>query len=211
MNGSQRASLLVVLVILPILAATPSPAGRASCLGRPATIVGTSGNDTIWGTSRTDVIVAKAGNDTVNGLGGPDRICGNSGRDTLRGNDGDDDIDVGRGPEPGSSDAAIGGSGDDQIGRLHNVPGGTDFQAPGAASLNGGSGSDRLIGTNGHDLIEGKDGDDFADAFDGVDSVYGGSGDDVLIADNSDPDIDFADGGSDYDVCLAETEVNCEE
>ena len=49
--------------------------GGASCRNRPATIVGTGGDDILSGTAGNDVIVAFAGNDT---------ILADAGRDTLR-------------------------------------------------------------------------------------------------------------------------------
>jgi|SRR6266542_2113754 len=54
------------------------------CLGKPATIVGTAGNDTLPGTSGDDVIVALAGNGTVDGGPGNDTICGGPGNDGHR-------------------------------------------------------------------------------------------------------------------------------
>ena len=73
--------------------ALPAAAAAPSCFGQAATKVGTSGNDTINGTSRADVIVALAGNDTVNGLGANDRLCGGAGTDLLNGGVGTDRID----------------------------------------------------------------------------------------------------------------------
>src|SRR5205809_5202499 len=46
------------------------------CLGKRATIVGTSGVDTIYGTAGPDVIVGLASQDLLFGRGGADRICG---------------------------------------------------------------------------------------------------------------------------------------
>ena len=68
---------------------SPTPSGQ-SCLGLPATIVGTSAGETITGTDGDDVIHAGGGNDVVEGLGGNDRLCGVSGADELSGGDGND-------------------------------------------------------------------------------------------------------------------------
>ena len=58
------------------------------CLGKPATIVGTNGNDTLNGTAGPDVIVGRAGNDTIRGRGRNDLICGNKGADRVQGHAG---------------------------------------------------------------------------------------------------------------------------
>ena len=53
-------------------AQTPAPA-PVTCYPnshKPATIVGTSGNDTLSGTPANDVIASRGGNDKVSGLGG---------------------------------------------------------------------------------------------------------------------------------------------
>ena len=67
------------------------------CAGRPATIVGTSGRDTLRGTSGRDVIVGLGGNDVIEGRGGNDVLCGGRGRDTLRGGPGRDVVRGGPG------------------------------------------------------------------------------------------------------------------
>jgi Ca2+-binding RTX toxin-like protein len=67
------------------------------CAGRPATMAGTEGDDTITGTRYADVIVALDGNDVVDGGGGNDTICGGDGDDRLDGGRGDDTVDSGAG------------------------------------------------------------------------------------------------------------------
>ena len=106
---------------------TPTPA-PFSCDGKPATIVGTKGNNVIFGTNGDDVIVALGGNDIVFGLRGNDTIClgkgddlgfggegldiilGEQGSDFLFGNEGDDDLDGGRG-----NDFLFGGHDNDDL------------------------------------------------------------------------------------------------
>ena len=56
-----------------------------TCKGKPATIVGTSGNDVRNGTSGKDVMVGLSGNDKLSGLAGNDLICGGAGKDALNG------------------------------------------------------------------------------------------------------------------------------
>ena len=78
------------------------------CAGRIATILGTSGNDSVVGTAGNDVIALFGGDDRVIGLGGNDLICGSGGRDSIRGGGGADILRGGRG-----SDVCRGGRGPD--------------------------------------------------------------------------------------------------
>jgi hypothetical protein len=64
----------------------------ARCAGRTATIVGTSGRDTLRGTGGRDVIAGLGGNDVIRGRGGDDVLCGGPGRDTIRGGAGRDRV-----------------------------------------------------------------------------------------------------------------------
>src|SRR5680860_260640 len=79
---------------------TPPPSGP-TCLGQPATIVGTTAGETLTGTDGDDVIYADKGNDVVEGLGGNDRLCGVAGADQVSGGDG--------------NDRSSGGAGDDTV------------------------------------------------------------------------------------------------
>jgi Ca2+-binding RTX toxin-like protein len=79
------------------IAATTIVSGGALCLGLPATITGTAGNDTLVGTAGRDVIHAGAGDDVVYGQGGDDVICGGDGGDVLWGGSGNDRLDGGSG------------------------------------------------------------------------------------------------------------------
>jgi RTX calcium-binding nonapeptide repeat (4 copies) len=79
----------------PAQPASPSP----TCKGKPATIVGTSGNDVREGTSGKDVMVGLGGNDKLSGLAGNDTICGGSGKDALLGQKGKDTLKGGPGKD----------------------------------------------------------------------------------------------------------------
>ena len=81
-----------------------------TCDGLSATIVGTSGNDTLNGTNGSDVIVGNGGNDTINGGNGNDTICSGSGNDTINGNNGNDTI-----IDDGGNNNVTGGNQDDDI------------------------------------------------------------------------------------------------
>jgi uncharacterized membrane protein len=147
----------------------------ATCLGSPATIVGTSGDDIIYGTPGDDVIHAMDGDDTIDGLGGDDLICGGSGNDTIRGGEGNDAIHGGEGDDfisggPGNDDLS-GTKGDDQI-----------FGDEGNDILSGGTGADSLDGGEGDDTLSGNDDDDVLNGGPGNDTLSGGKGNDVLDA-----------------------------
>jgi hypothetical protein len=135
---------------------------RPICAGRPATIVGTPGNDVINGTVGDDVILAGAGRDWIRARGGNDVICAGGARDFVSAGDGDDNIDTGTG-----RDTASGGLGDDTItGRAR------------ADILTGGLGADTLTGGLGGDTLLGHDGDDHLHGGPGTDTCRGGAGTD---------------------------------
>lgn len=108
-QGTILGALLMSIVwLVPYAASSPItttntiiPAAFATitndCLGEPATIVRTEGNDTLVGTPGRDVIVALGGNDTVQALGGDDKVCGGDGNDFLDGGTGTDEGDGGPG------------------------------------------------------------------------------------------------------------------
>jgi Ca2+-binding RTX toxin-like protein len=108
-QGTILGALLMSIVwLVPYAASSPItttntiiPAAFATitndCLGEPATIVGTEGNDTLVGTPGRDVIVALGGNDTVQALGGDDLVCGGDGNDFFDGGTGTDEGDGGPG------------------------------------------------------------------------------------------------------------------
>lgn len=124
-----------------------------SCMGVPATIVGTAGADRLVGTSGRDVIVARGGDDVIRGGGGNDLICagdgddtvyGGAGRDVVHGQDGSDEIEGN-----GGRDKLFGGSGGDSLrgGGREDV-------------LKGGAGRDRLWGGKHRDTLNGGPGAD---------------------------------------------------
>lgn len=120
--------------VTTVLTPPPPPSGP-TCAGKAATIVGTSGDDSLVGTAKRDVIVALEGNDTIQGLGGKDIVCGGGGNDTIRGR--------------GDGDLLKGGGGDDRL----RGGGGNDV-------LRGGGGFDRLAGGRGDDALRGGRGPD---------------------------------------------------
>ena len=168
----------VVVLCLMVGSGNGAAQGELTCFGAPATIVGTQGNDQIFGTPGPDVIVTLAGNDSIFGLGGDDRICMGPGDDVVQGNDGNDSIDGGPG-----NDAIDGGAGDDTI--VGGPDGDTAFYldstGPVSADLQTGvatgAGHDTLTG------IENVEGSDFNDTLIGdanINVLVGGPGNDTL-------------------------------
>lgn len=87
--------------------------------GLVATITGTVGNDDLMGTLGDDVIFGGDGNDRITGLGGNDTICGGNGDDEIYGVDGNDALygDAGNDKISGGNgnDSLFGGAGNDRL------------------------------------------------------------------------------------------------
>jgi Ca2+-binding RTX toxin-like protein len=121
--------LAVVLVAAGAAWAGGSPlAGAAEdplmCFGKPATIIGTAGDDTLTGTPGDDVIVGLEGTDTINTSGGTDWVCG-----------GPNDLSVGAGGVPRYERITV------ESGNVDGGPGldwiATQFPFPGGQILGG--------------------------------------------------------------------------
>jgi Ca2+-binding RTX toxin-like protein len=69
-----------IVLTVGVLAAALVPASAQA-----ATILGTPGNDVLYGTSNRDFISGGGGNDVIYGLGGDDESFGGWGNDVLRG------------------------------------------------------------------------------------------------------------------------------
>lgn len=184
---------------------------------------GGAGNDRITGSNAFDVVTYIAapsgvtvdlqsgmvsggeGNDTlvsiegVDGSNFADTLSGSSGEDAFQGNGGADTID--------------GRTGDD-VAVFFNASGGVTVDLGAGTASGGGSGNDSLIsvedviGSPFADTITGSNVGNFLGGRGGNDVLSGLAGDDVLIGDAGN---DSADGGDGTDVCVAETETNCEQ
>ncbi|WP_163832543.1 hypothetical protein [Spartinivicinus ruber] len=135
-------------------------------------LIGTEGDDLIYGQSGVDEILAGEGDDDV---------FGGAGNDIIKGEDGFDSIEGGEG-----NDILLGGNGEDAIeGDL-----GDDI-------IIGGAESDELSGGEGNDIISGCDGRDSIYGGEGNDIFIGGQGDDIIDLDGG--DICIVSPDSDHD------------
>ncbi len=162
----------------------PSPTRRATCRGKPATIVGTEKRERLVGTSHRDVIAAGGGGDRIVSKGGNDLICAGGGADQV--------------VAGGGRDAVYGEGGHDLI----RGGGGND-------ALRGGGGNDRVAGEKGRDRIWGNGGADILKGLAGADKLVGGFGGDVLKGGAGNHDVLLGGPGRDglygnggrHDVC----------
>jgi Ca2+-binding RTX toxin-like protein len=189
------AALLALAATILVGAASSHAAVEATCLGEPATIVGTENNDTLNGTEGEDVIAGLGGDDLIRGLGGEDVICGGDGNDYLYGSNGGLALDF-----------LSGDAGDDLIDGGSKLGGIVVYsEAPGPINADlstlsaTGWGSDRLIlvsgvlGSNFGDTINGGPRTDVVAGLGGDDTITAGGGPDIVLAD---PGNDRIDGGS---------------
>ncbi len=186
---------------------------KITCLGKPATIVGTQRGEKLEGTPGDDVIAGLDGDDTIYGKGGNDIICGGNGNDKLYGGNGKDILWGDNGDDKlwGQSgndnliggmgnDSLYGGDGDDKLdGKWGNdiVSGdnGNDhvWGSEGNDRLYGGYGNDEMRGGPGNDIMKGGHGNDEMNGYDGNDTLYGEAGDDILRGGSG---SDLCEGGS---------------
>jgi Tol biopolymer transport system component len=170
---------------------------------KPCTIVGTEGDDVLFGTSKNDVICGMGGRDTLRGNGGNDLLRGGLGNDTLYGNGGsdllnggfgDDHLDGGTGP-----DVFAGGPGFDRVvywshtrpvtasigdGANDGFAGERDDVQGDVEAVDGGRYNDTLIGNEADNELMGGTGDDRLVGGLGLDKLKGGDGDDSHDADD---------------------------
>ena len=184
-----------------------------------ATINGTSGNDTLFGTSVSDTINGLGGDDTLWGYGGNDRLDGGTGADTMYGGIGNDIYTV-----DNVGDSAIENDleGTDQIKTSltsYTLPayvekllftGSGSFTGTGnienneimgggsGDTLSGADGVDVLWGGNGNDTLNGGAGDDVLLGESGSDTMSGNGGDDTYMIDSGDTIVEQPGEGTDF-------------
>jgi Ca2+-binding RTX toxin-like protein len=169
------------------------------CNGLEATIVGTGGDDTIYGTpgflAVRDVIVGLGGNDTIYGLSGSDIVCGGDGDDLIYGGAGADVL-IGN----GGNDTLYGEAGNDTLYGLN----GDDhmFGGPDSDKFVGGAGNDTAdfsLATSGvtANLASGTAwGEGSHDAIVGIENLIGSAFNDQLIG-NGNPNSIWGEAGDD--------------
>ena len=178
---------------------------RAQLFEIPAAAVyGGDGNDSLPGTSASDLIYGQGGNDTISGLDGNDTLDGGPGNDRLLGGSGDDVLKGSTG-----NDTMFGGAGDDSYDvdsagdRVYETTsttstrdaGGADsvistvnwtlgsffenLYLTGTATINatGNALNNVIYGNSSSNVLDGKSGDDFLyDGGDSSDTHIGGAG-----------------------------------
>lgn len=170
-RAMKATTLVAAVLISAINLPTNAVAKGLWCFGKPATIVGTDGRDTLTGTPNDDVIVGLGGKDFIFGYGGDDRICSGGGGtrrqpEHIESGAGDDMVRGGAG-----SQAVYASAGDDLI----RVGPGYD------PALMGGKGNDQIWGGRGTDWFYGKEGADRLYGGRGSDSFHEGPGDDIIV------------------------------
>ncbi len=173
------------------------------CFGRPATIVGTSGDDVISGTPGDDVIVTFGGNDHVVGAEGFDRICLGPGDDTAIGGKRGDRIDGGLGNDElrgnKGNDILKGGPGADLV--IGNENADTLYGGTGKDTVKGGAARDKIFGGDGADTLKGSGSHDTLLGGSGGDSIIGGNGNDDLTGGGGQDACDGGGGSDTADSC----------
>ena len=153
------------------------------------TQIGTSGRDSMMGSSANETFEGRDGDDTIFSGAGNDIILGESGTDTVIAGAGNDVVFGGN-----QNDYLDGGDGDDQI--LGELGADTLYGGDGNDLILGGNRNDRLFGENGDDRTFGGNGNDLVDAGAGSDILRGGSQDDILTGGTGD-DVAFGGTGRD--------------
>jgi Ca2+-binding RTX toxin-like protein len=169
-----------------------------------ATINGTSGNDTLYGTPEPDTINGNSGNDYIFGDDGDDTLNGGLGNDTLDGGNGNDTVDYSTATSKLNINLATGivtnpsSGGVDTLISIENVLGGSGAETivgnDADNALWGGGGNDTMTGGLGNDQIYGQSGADTITVISGQgsDTVNGGTGSDTMVLELKSSDITSA-------------------
>ncbi|MEL6203886.1 MAG: calcium-binding protein [Pseudomonadota bacterium] len=191
--------------------------GADGTLGNSGVVLGFAGNDTVLGSSESELIDGGSGRDFLLGGDDDDSLVGGRGNDTLdgqadddslRGGDDEDSLVGGRGNDTldgqADDDFLRGGRGDDVLrggdgADVLDGEWGRDTLEGGADGdqLEGGDGSDELYGEGGNDLLNGELGDDQLSGGNGRDTLRGEDGSDTLDGDKG---RDLLLGGRDADL-----------
>lgn len=177
-------------------------------------IKGTDGNDSLTGTSGSDVILGGLGNDTLTSAGGEDVLYGGAGNDQLNGGSGGSALYGGSGNDviyAGSGAEDIdGGAGRDRVSydnstsalEINLVTGVTHGnlaegdQLSGIEQISTGAYNDTITGGDASETFWARVGNDILNGGAGNDTLYGEAGDDVLSGGEGN---DYLEGGAGAD------------
>jgi Ca2+-binding RTX toxin-like protein len=154
-----------------------------------------AGDDTVTGSSQSDVLLGFGGNDTISGLGGHDTIAGGPGVDTMNGGAGNDTFLV----DNPLDNVIESGPGLDTVRTTtsFSIAADATVEVLGAASpastntmmltgnnlanpITGNNGVNRLTGGGGNDALAGLAGNDLVNGGAGLDRLTGGLGRDTM-------------------------------
>jgi len=144
-------------------------------------LVGSAGNDSLWGDEQANLLAGGAGNDLLQGGDGNDTLRGGAGNDRLDGFSGTDSASYFDSTLAVTVDLALAtpqntlGQGIDTLVAIENASGGSAND-----TLRGDGSANTLSGNAGNDLLEGRDGNDSLSGGLGDDTLRGGLGNDTL-------------------------------
>jgi Ca2+-binding RTX toxin-like protein len=178
--------------LVPLMNSSPVSAAVVVCEGKSATVVGTAGPDVLTGTDGVDVIVGLGGNDRVHGLGGNDKICVGSANDLAS----------------GAQAVVDGGAGLDTI-SFRGLDADLQLQLSGRTVLTSNPGDrdtvpeyvvqttgvENAVASNWDNVMRGDNGPNRLTADNATGGVifYPAGGDDVMVGNNVDSKVSYAD------------------
>jgi Ca2+-binding RTX toxin-like protein len=201
-----------ITVLLPEESGILSTTGPANTPGQPDNIngvegvIGTSGDDTLTGSSLNNLIIGSLGDDVIDGGAGNDILYGMSPATGIDfDGDGTAEIAAGAANASNDNDTIFGGAGNDFIdggGGDDILDGGADndtiYGGDGNDDITGGTGDDILYGEAGNDELLGGAGNDTIYTGDGNDTVEGGTGNDQIFVTGSGVEDIQTDAGGDF-------------
>ena len=160
-------------------------------------LIGSAGDDTLYGAATAEILRGGTGNDAIWGIGGDDTLAGEDGNDFLTGDAGVDRIDGGAGADAASYNTST-------VGVAVDLGAGTASGGHAAGdilisieNLDGSAFNDMLAGDVGGNALYGQGGDDTLSGAGGNDALLGGAGNDSLMGGTA---ADALDGGAGIDV-----------
>ena len=220
----KLAPALLLIAYLALPGGAPAAAGTPTCHGKPATVVGTNGDDRIGSEplGHNPIVVTLGGDDEVvptsSGTTGKLIVCTGPGRDLV-------DVNA-KGNAFVTKPLIDGGPGRDKVGNFADyissyLPEMRVFGGPGDDLVRGANNDDRLAGGGGDDVIRGLNSDDVLRGGGGDDRLFGQGDDDFLRGGGGEDVIDgdarryrkgddLAVGGTGSDRCEAEIKRGCE-